>query len=407
MGKEWHKQGDPHSRFVMDRHAKGILTCGNASVAYVPQIMKTMGSLASTLYLPASRNAILGSGSGSDYGLPLGRTFVEKWDQMQAGDNKAEQALTDRVTQEMERILGINALHIQASADKKALQIKIAGRRYRLDEVGSGISHLMVTLVIAAIEQRDYILIDEPEMGLHPSLQVEFLLSLGKLAKKGVVFSTHNIGLARGVADEIVSVHRHGDDHSSVEAFVHEAMPIERVGELQFGLYKDLNYTTTVLVEGPSDVRFFKEWLRVLRLDRRTALMWMDGSNVIKGNLESLKDLRRACAGCVVAIVDSDRAEYGGPAVPKQEAFAKACTGMGIPCLVTERRATEHYLSDRAVQEEFGVGKRGLTPYEELGANKYFWGKPQSWRAAGRMSREEILSTDVGKFLADHCKSNI
>ncbi len=58
----------------------------------------------------------------------------------------------------------------------------------------------------AAFKKPSFILIDEPEISLHPSLQLKFLNKLVGYASEGVVFATHNIGLARSVAEEIYSV---------------------------------------------------------------------------------------------------------------------------------------------------------------------------------------------------------
>jgi len=47
----------------------------------------------------------------------------------------------------------------------------------------------------AALKKPSFILIDEPEISLHPSLQLKFLMKLAGYASEGVVFATHNIGL--------------------------------------------------------------------------------------------------------------------------------------------------------------------------------------------------------------------
>lgn len=60
----------------------------------------------------------------------------------------------------------------------------------------------------------------------------------------------------------------------------------------------------------------------------------------------------------------------------------------------------EHYLSDRAVKLAFGPTYRALAEFEDRSAVNPVWGKPDSWRAAREMTKEELLKTDVGAFLA-------
>ena len=47
-----------------------------------------------------------------------------------------------------------------------------------------------------------------------------------------------------------------------------------------------------------------------------------------------------------------------------------------------------------------GPGYRALTDYERLKDVSPAWSKMENWRIAREMTKDELLTTDVGKFLA-------
>ena len=77
---------------------------------------------------------------------------------------------------------------------------------YKASELGSGLVQFILVFSNAAMRnpRAAYILLDEPELSLHPSLQLDFLTALGSFASEGVIFATHSIGLARASADHLL-----------------------------------------------------------------------------------------------------------------------------------------------------------------------------------------------------------
>jgi len=134
------------------------------------------------------------------------------------------------------------------------LQLMIDGKSYKQSEIGSGLIQFILVLVNAAVREPSHILIDEPELNLHPSLQVDFLTTLASYAEHGVLFATHNLGLARAVSDRVYSVRRVGRDGREVRDFTGTRALTEFLGELGFNAYQDLGFETVLLVEGPTDV---------------------------------------------------------------------------------------------------------------------------------------------------------
>src|SRR3712207_3935622 len=103
--------------------------------------------------------------------------------------------------------------------------------------MGAGIAQFFLVIATAAMKTPSFILIDEPELNLHPSLQLDFLTTLTSYARNGVLFSTHSSGLARSSAETIYTVSRISTEPSSVNLM--EATPrlAEFLGELSYSGY--------------------------------------------------------------------------------------------------------------------------------------------------------------------------
>src|SRR5205823_7052688 len=114
-------------------------------------------------------------------------------------------------------------------------------------------AQFIVTLANIAKGQPTYVLIDEPESNLHPSLQLDFLMTVGSYASEGVVFATHSIGLARASADRIYSVQKSADGTSPVSPLEKTSGLVEFLGELNFSGYRELGFSKILLVEGPTE----------------------------------------------------------------------------------------------------------------------------------------------------------
>jgi ABC-type polar amino acid transport system ATPase subunit len=156
------------------------------------------------------------------------------------------------VTTAVKEIFDLENLEINASDDATTLQLIINNRSFKLAEIVSGMAQFFMVLATAAISQPAYIFIDEPELSLHPSLQLKFLTALASFAENGVFFATHNIGLARA-AEQIYSVYRTSTWESQICPF--EATPrlSELLGEVSYLGYKDLGYEKILLVEGATE----------------------------------------------------------------------------------------------------------------------------------------------------------
>ena len=103
----------------------------------------------------------------------------------------------------------------------------------------------------------------------------------------------------------------------------------------------------------------------------------------------------------VFVLIDSERTAAGASLLSDREGFRVTCEKLFRPerVLLTQRRATENYMTDRAIKVVKSEKYRALDEYEQLGAVDPVWAKNENWKIADEMTFDEIKDTDLGKFL--------
>lgn len=349
-------------------------------------------------YYGAFRNA-LNRGSGQYYDFQIGTAFVDLWNNWKTAGNKAQSRAIGKITEEIRRLFEFNQLEINASVSLHTLLVTIDGHQYRLAELGSGISQFIMVLGNAATARPPLILIDEPETNLHPALQIDFLLMLAQYASEGCLFSTHSVGLARSVANEIFTI-RKGQGGSVVRHFESTPSILEFLGELSFSSFRDMGCDRILLVEGVNDVKVVQQLLRLFGKEHTTVILPLGGDQLVRGGREfELQELRRLSQN-IFALVDSERFDAVSPPAVRRVQFDEVCKKIGFGVCLTQRRALENYFPDHAVKAAFGQSFEALKPYERLDEHPNAWGKSENWRIAHYLQKSDILPTDVGTFLS-------
>lgn len=391
--------GSPTSQIVSMSPPQFELSDGR--VLSLSPLAKLIELLRDVQYFGPFRNAI-NTGAGSYFDLQLGTGFINQWHRWKTGSNKSQNRAIGRVTEDVRRLIGARTLEITASTELGTLQVSVDGKPHKLPELGAGFAQLVVVLGNALVQKPSMIIIDEPELNLHPGLQSDFLTTLGSYTKLGtVLFATHSIGLARASADRCFTVQKK-ELGSIVRPFERTPSYAEFLGSLGIAGLQEVGWDRILLVEGPTDVRTFQYLLRLYDKERRTVVLPLGGDSMANGKTaDQLSEVVRL-GGKVIAIVDSERAsESDGPISARRE-FAKVCTGLKVPCCLTERRATENYFSQRAIDQAFqGRQFKALGAFEKPSAAGRFWGKGDNWRVAACATLEEVADTDIGKFLEE------
>ncbi|WP_433383444.1 ATP-dependent nuclease [Actinoplanes sp. CA-142083] len=328
--------------------------------------------------------------------LTAGR-FGEKFVEFKAGLDPVKNDMIVEALEELRRIFGYRSLDINVSPHG-GLQIAVDGRSYRISEHGSGLSHFVMVVMNAIFKQPSFILIDEPELNLHASLQLDFLSLLGKYARNGVIFATHSLGLARTAADRIYTLTKTPGGTSRVREYDSEPELVTMLGQLSFDKTPELGFDRVLLVEGKTELRAIAQMLRLYGKEHQIMLLPLHGDEMIRGDVErELSDLKRLTPN-LQYLIDSEREDKDAALSRNRQAFVDLCGSLDIPGHVLERRALENYLPEHALTKAFGSRVRTLAPYEKKGKEND-WPKAGHWKAAGYMSLADLSDTDLGRFL--------
>ena len=365
-------------------------------------ILSFSDELSKSKYFPAFRNAI-NEGSGHYYDLPVGTLLVATWDHWKAGSSRSQQTAILGIENEIAHLLGFKSLQINAASDNKTLNINIDGRPQKLHEVGAGVAQLIIVLAAAVVSKPPYILIDEPELSLHPALQLNFLAALGSYSQKGLLYSTHSISLARSTAQRIYAVKKINNGSSQMYSYSDNKINYGNwLGELSYSSRVELGCEGLLLVEGSTDVLFFQEFLRKIGKDHRFIVMQLGGSSMIRTGVQTqLTELTRIIedSSRIHVFIDSEKDSENALLIEERAGFVQECKEIGIKVHVSERRATENYFEENGIKRTLGNEFKPLSAYEKLKSSPKPWHKSENWRIARNTAFEDIKDTDLGKFL--------
>ncbi|MCK5117276.1 MAG: ATP-binding protein [Candidatus Aegiribacteria sp.] len=208
---------------------------------------------------------------------------------------------------------------------------------YRAYESGRGLSFVLFALCFILSPDYAALLIDEPEMHLHPEMQKRLYQVMMESGKQFFLSTHANTFIDPSQQSKVFMLTNNGRI---------EATPITRkaiaLSDLGYSITDNLVCDLIVLVEGSHDKPVI-EWLLEQMLGKEYSIkVWPLGGN----NMEHV-DLEVFTESCeVVAVIDKD------PGSEKSRSrFEKKCKDAGVCCYRLERYAAENYLTLSALRE--------------------------------------------------------
>jgi hypothetical protein len=343
------------------------------------------------------RRAASTQATSYDFDGVTGSNLVNRWKSLKGGGRRGRDAAAE-IERRLGALFNLDRLAITFSENGMDLFVSVGNQSYHIDELGSGLSHFLVVLVtLEQYRDTSWVLIDEPDNGLHPTMQMEFLRTAATDVSEGVIFATHNYGLAKQSAARTYFVDRPtGATSSRITTPVQLESLSEFLGELGYSGYRDQGVERLLLLEGTHDVRVVDEFRRILRMPSNVLLLPLAGTNGINMTADSqLAELLRICPK-VFAMIDSERTASKSTLSEVRRSFRDSCRKLGITCHILRRRSMENYLSDRAIKLVLGSNAQALGPFQETSRDL----KANQAKVAALMTAAEITDTDVGRFLS-------
>lgn len=390
------------------RHTKEVLAEFNPTrYANDNDIARRTGrELVNSIYFGPVRSTTY-SAHSIVFNASTGSNFITTWAEWATGDNIQHQRAAEQLEEEIRSLFGFTKFKLIVNKDKNELKASYDEGTFNPSELGEGLSNFIIVLANAMVAQPNYIFLDEPENGLHPRLQAKFVQTLASKCKNAVVASSHSLALARSVADQVLYCTKEPGkglqiiDHTKFE--LHAA--VSELREMSYSQLIETGEQNLLLVEGRTDVKAFRELLRLYGIEQRYIIVSLGGAEFIAGDAtnytEELKELRAIGAKSVSVVIDSEISHAGAGLSKTRESFVAVCKSLGFEVLVTDRRALENYVTQEALTAVFGGDKKVLGPFEVFGSSTG-WKKSLNWRIFQVMKPEDLKDTNLGQFLAGH-----
>ena len=380
---------------ILDSNTDGFIRIRNSKdiIADYRHTRGVFEILSETRFIGSNRH-VLPDPSQKHYDTHIGQTFNNLIHAFKTGSPSKKKIITD-VEIEFRLLFKLNNFSVTAD-EKTGLHVTLNDMPLKFADLGTGLAQVFVTLVNASIDKPSILLIDEPELSLHPGLQAEFIQLVQKKCQQGVIFATHSVGLARSAATTILSVKIDGDS-ARLRKFESTPNFVEFLGEMNYSMYRDLGYEAILLVEGITDVGVFQVILRSLALDHRVVILPVGGDAFLSGTHEVATSEVARLGNNIFGVFDSERTSPAEALSEKRVRVKEFCATMGIQAHFMDRRAIENYFSRTAINTVYGPDLASFGPYAKPAPG---WKKKRNREVMEAMDPNDFLKTDIGEFLA-------
>jgi hypothetical protein len=223
------------------------------------------------------------------------------------------------------------------------------GKKFDILYSGTGLKHFLDVLLKTTISQADIVLLDEPEMGLHPDLQRRFLDYLNRLTKeKGIQFFLATQSQVLLNYANITTFYRVTNIKGAREV---KPVPNDAIhtllGDLGIRPSDVFNQDICLLVEGASEVVYFEHIIRTLykdEFDKIAVGIQQYGGSAAEGILSGSIDVSNItpAQNYILWTHDRDASKVAAPSIQATK-FKNAIEKLGFKCHIWNRREIEFY----------------------------------------------------------------
>jgi hypothetical protein len=265
-----------------------------------------------------------------------------------------------------------------------SIEVNINGTAWReLDQVGTGLSQLIIIGISTKLVSQPILLLEEPELSLHPRLQRRPLQVLKEYCEQSII-TTHSNHIIDSAEPEIrlFRVSRERDVQASVQPIHDQVIETLRDLGVRPGSLAEAN--AVLWVEGPSDAIYLRHWLLMIDdglLEGINFVFAFHAASLLTHSAEQ-RDSESLSVFCEVnsnyfLVLDRDPDDDGDPVHLYTESW------LHHPCAwVTAPKEIEGYISDNALRVAMR-GRSELTAASDtnksLRERLFALGLPKSW----------------------------
>lgn len=168
-------------------------------------------------------------------------------------------------------MLGVDSVQAWPTPDQR-IRVKINGERPRdLDQMGSGISQIFAIASAIVSHKSPIILLEEPEIGLHPRQQRQLMAELARLSLGQIFVTSHSNHIIDIAGDNVNSYLLRESRNAGSPSRV-----VEKIGAPSRTVLEELGIRPSsvtlanalICVEGPSDAIYVRHWISLHEIGR-------------------------------------------------------------------------------------------------------------------------------------------
>lgn len=289
---------------------------------------------------------------------PIGRLEASRLLQLKVKRGGPERL--EIVQETVQALLGVRLDAFQGDGGRESAEIDVDN--FLAEANGAGIRESLRLILDLELEPCDIVLVEEPEVHLHPGLEFAVHSYLqGKSKTKQFFVTTHSTNFVDTISPQhIYLISRDNAGITTCERLADAEVPMKLSTELGIRLSTVFMFDRILFVEGPSDESVLRELARTARIDLNgagVAFVHMGGiSNFTHYAAQATLDLMSRRRVQMWFMVDRD--ERNDNEIQKMTARL----GDRAKLFVLHRRELENFLIDEAAIRKFVAQKSGGTP---------------------------------------------
>ena len=307
-------------------------------------------------------------------------------------------------------IIGDENVQIEIPNDRKTINVKTGQGFLPIEALGSGVHEVFMLASEIVVRPTHTILLEEPEVHLHPTLQRRFMQFVMEETSNQIFLTTHSATIIDTPGAQIFEVRN--DGNAAVKSLGSTQERFAACREIGFRA-SDLLQTNSILwVEGPSDRIYLLNWIKEIAPDLQEGLhfsiMFYGGKLLSRLSLdeEAVEDFIKLLPICrsPVMLIDSDKSGGQSKIRETKLRILTEFEAIGAFCWITEGREIENFYS---FEDRLAAVRAAHSDVQQLVGGRTRYDKPITFVRSGSTKETTADKIAVANYLTEHAKPSV